>query len=58
MEKKYNQDSGYEQKVISLERSMSRAEIDHFLIPTMQHSLKSISLYPIILIHDIINYAR
>jgi hypothetical protein len=46
MEKKYNQDKGYEQKVISLERSMSRAEIDHFLIPTMQHSLKSIIFVP------------
>jgi hypothetical protein len=36
MEKNDNQDSGYEQKVIFPERSMSHAEIDHFLKPTMQ----------------------
>jgi hypothetical protein len=45
MEKNDNQDSGYEQEVISLERSMSRAEIDHFLKPAMkQHASKHLVL--------------
>ncbi len=37
---------------------MSRAEIDHFLKPIIQYALKPRSLYPIVFIHDIINYVH